>query len=336
MSRDARHRPVRLREHPFLGLLLSCFPPDFRAKYGRDIAEAAESERVHSRYAGQQLGPVRFWIETSCDLLTSALRLWVAELAHALALTARSPVGAVSVSVSLSTPGGPTMRYELETTANERFKKRATGHVWTGLIAATVIHFAVLGFFPEFTTADVWAADAEPPITMVPPQVDMPEPPADIARPAEPRIAVDALDTDVTIPAITDSWTTTPELPPPPTSSGDTDDLGAVWLGPSMTRPALKNGAEVQRALRSEYPVILRDAGIGGTAVLVLLVDASGRVADASVDGTSGYAALDRAAIAVARTMEFAPALNRDKALAVWVRIPVTFEVQDGRLHFSV
>jgi len=37
---------------------------------------------------------------------------------------------------------------------------------------------------------------------------------------------------------------------------------------------------------------------------------------------------LDQAALTVADTYEFTPALNRDKKVKVWVQFPITFEVR--------
>ena len=43
------------------------------------------------------------------------------------------------------------------------------------------------------------------------------------------------------------------------------------------------------------------------------------------VEQSSGHQALDDAALRVAPVFRFTPALNRDKAVPVWVRFPITF-----------
>lgn len=91
--------------------------------------------------------------------------------------------------------------------------------------------------------------------------------------------------------------------------------------------PALLNGAEVQRALERSYPPLLRDAGIGGTAQLTLLVDETGRVTHATLKQSSGQAALDDAALRVAPLMRFSPARNRDQRVKVRVLVPMVFRV---------
>ena len=41
---------------------------------------------------------------------------------------------------------------------------------------------------------------------------------------------------------------------------------------------------------------------------------------------TSGHAGLDAAALKVVTVAKFSPAMNRDKTVAVWVSMDITFE----------
>jgi protein TonB len=96
---------------------------------------------------------------------------------------------------------------------------------------------------------------------------------------------------------------------------------------PMTVRPTLTNSEEVQRVLMREYPAVLRDAGIGGAPVLWLYIGTNGRVERTQVQETSGFEALDAAAANVAEVMRFTPAQNRDQTVAVWVQIPIRFQV---------
>jgi TonB family protein len=96
---------------------------------------------------------------------------------------------------------------------------------------------------------------------------------------------------------------------------------------PMSVRPQLQNIEAVQQTLVREYPAMLRDAGIGGAPVLWIHIDVAGAVDDTRVYETSGYEALDQAAMNVARAMQFSPALNRDQRVPVWVQIPIRFQV---------
>jgi protein TonB len=96
---------------------------------------------------------------------------------------------------------------------------------------------------------------------------------------------------------------------------------------PMTVRPQLLNADEIQRVLMREYPAVLRDAGIGGAPVLWLYIGTDGTVQRTQVQETSGFEALDQAAANVAEVMRFTPAQNRDQTVAVWVQIPIRFQV---------
>jgi TonB family protein len=101
--------------------------------------------------------------------------------------------------------------------------------------------------------------------------------------------------------------------------------MAAPTFTPYTEKPILANQAATRRALQRSYPPMLRDAGIGGTTTVWFLIDEEGGVLERRVARTSGYEALDVAALDVAEAMEFSPALNRGRAVPVWVQIPVSF-----------
>jgi TonB family protein len=105
----------------------------------------------------------------------------------------------------------------------------------------------------------------------------------------------------------------------------DLSSSEAPAFTPMTVRPELKNPPEVQRALIRSYPPLLRDAGIGGTPVIWFYIDEEGRVNKLQLSRSSGYPALDQAAMSVASIMQFSPAINRDKKVAVWMEIPISF-----------
>jgi TonB family protein len=72
---------------------------------------------------------------------------------------------------------------------------------------------------------------------------------------------------------------------------------------------------------------MLRDAQISGTVVVWIFIDVDGIVGNTLVQTPSGYAELDEAALSVARTMRFSPALNGEQRVAVWLSLPITFRV---------
>ena len=94
---------------------------------------------------------------------------------------------------------------------------------------------------------------------------------------------------------------------------------------PMSVEPMMLNRPQVARALLEAYPPELRDRGVGGTTILQLRVGTEGRVLDRMVQKSSGYAAMDEAALRVVDLMRFEPARNRDQRVPVWVSQRATF-----------
>jgi len=209
-------------------------------------------------------------------------------------------------------------------TANDRFKKSFNNWFWGSIIVATVAHFALFALFPNMTAEDVSYASEELETIELPPEVEIPPPPEQIARPATPVVAEADVEEDITIAPTTFEDNPVEDLPPPPEEGGQ--DLSAQpTFTPYTVKPDIKNRSEVQRALEREYPPLLRDAGIGGTVLVWFFINEEGRVEQTQVRESSGQRALDQAALDVADVMEFTPALNRDKRVPVWISLPITF-----------
>lgn len=97
---------------------------------------------------------------------------------------------------------------------------------------------------------------------------------------------------------------------------------------PFTTAPDLTNRVEVVSALEREYPAALREAGTGGSANVWLFINASGELQDMRIQESSGHPELDQAALRVAASMQFTPALNRGEPVPVWVAFPITFQAR--------
>lgn len=110
-------------------------------------------------------------------------------------------------------------------------------------------------------------------------------------------------------------------------------DATDVAAGPRFTpftqRPELVNRTEVQALLAAHYPPLLRDAGIGGQALVWFFIDETGKVGKVQINRSSGHEALDRAALEIGSAMKFQPARNRDAPVPVWIAIPIVFATQD-------
>ncbi len=215
----------------------------------------------------------------------------------------------------------------LRETANDRFKKTFNSWFWGGVSVATVIHFMLFALFPELTAADVSFGVNEMESIELPPEVEIPPPPEQIQRPAVPVVATQELEEDITIAPTTFEENPIDKLPPPPSDASRLGDRPVFT--PFTVRPEIKDRRKALRIVERAYPRLLRDAGIGGTVNVWVFIDTRGIVKNAQVQKSSGNRALDDAALAAAKKFEFTPALNRDKRVAVWVAIPITFAVRN-------
>ena len=92
-------------------------------------------------------------------------------------------------------------------------------------------------------------------------------------------------------------------------------------------RPRIVNPGVVAETLIRLYPPLLRDAGIGDTVNVRLLIDRSGRIREAVINEPSRHREFNEAALDVVRVMRFTPAYNGPHRVSLWVALDVTFEV---------
>ena len=213
-------------------------------------------------------------------------------------------------------------------TANDRFKRSFGSWFWSSMITATVFHFLIFQFWPT-QTADNFAYTAdEPMVVYIPPELEIPPPPETISRPATPVMSLADIDDEITIAPTTFDENPVDELAPPPTNDRAVNLSDNPVFTPMTVTPEIKNRDEVQAALIREYPTILRDSGIGGTAVVWFFISEEGLVLDRRVSQSSGHTLLDEAALEVADVFRFTPALNLERIVQVWIQFPIIFEVR--------
>jgi len=161
----------------------------------------------------------------------------------------------------------------------------------------------------------------------LPPEIEIPPPPEQIQRPANPVVTDAQIDEDITI-APTTFEDNLPDDLPPPREEGAVDISDQPTFTPFTVAPEVRNRQAVGRALEREYPSLLRDAGIGGTVLMHFFINETGELENVLVAESSGHQALDDAALRVAQVFEFTPAMNRDQQVPVWIQIPVTFQTR--------
>ena len=221
-----------------------------------------------------------------------------------------------------------TLSHAYAPTANDRLKDGFELRLALSFIAAVALHTLVFQLWPA-VQVEPWTFDTRVMDVVSADLYDLPPDPAPIVRPAFP-VASAAVGDLADVPPVFD-WKAVAELPPPPAAAPTGTVANDVPFFPRTVEPSLLNPAEVQRALMREYPPVLRDAGIGGQVNLLVHIDALGNVLETRLGGTSGMASLDEAALRVADVFRFRPALNRDRPVEVWIRLPVTFQVRAPR-----
>ncbi len=77
------------------------------------------------------------------------------------------------------------------------------------------------------------------------------------------------------------------------------------------------------------YPRRAKRRGYEGVVVLEVRVDKQGRPSDIRVVTSSGYGLLDRAAERAVRQWVFEPAFRGEEKIAMWVQVPVRFQLTD-------
>ncbi len=210
-------------------------------------------------------------------------------------------------------------------TANDKFKRTSGDWTMIGMLLAVGLHLALFVFVRPFEAEDLGVVAEELTALNLPPEVKIPPPPEQIARPATPRVADFDMSPDITIEKTDFSAFTSAEDLPPPAPSEDPSDRPTFI--PRDTDPVLQDQSSIVALLERSYPENLKNAGIGGTVVFWLFVDENGTVANYEIKTSSGNTLLDQAAVPVVTQMRFSPAMSRDKPVGVWVDQPVTFEV---------
>jgi protein TonB len=100
--------------------------------------------------------------------------------------------------------------------------------------------------------------------------------------------------------------------------------LGAEGPGSLTSFAVPKGGYQMKPA----YPETARRAGAEGISFLRFEIKEDGTVGRITVEKSAGHGDLDRAAIAAVQRWRFEPARRGAQAVAVWVTLPVRFELR--------
>ena len=145
-------------------------------------------------------------------------------------------------------------------------------------------------------------------------QIEKPPPPA---RPSVPVESEDEdIADDLTIEETDlDSFEAWDAPPPPPE-------------GPRVKFIPYDDPPQPLSSIRPVYPEIAQEAGIEGTVVVQVFVDKKGRVQDTLILKGIPNTGLDEAAVMAIKKTRFRPAKQRERAVGVWISIPVNFRLK--------
>ena len=145
-------------------------------------------------------------------------------------------------------------------------------------------------------------------------QIEKPPPPA---RPSVPVESEDEdIADDLTIEETDlDSFEAWDAPPPPPE-------------GPRAKFIPYDDPPQPLSSIKPVYPEIAQEAGIEGTVVVQVFVDKKGRVQDTLILKGIPNTGLDEAAVTAIKKTRFRPAKQRERAVGVWISIPVNFRLK--------
>ena len=145
-------------------------------------------------------------------------------------------------------------------------------------------------------------------------QIERPPPPARPSIPieSEDEDLADDLTIEETDLSDFEAW----DDPPPPPS------------GPQVKFIPYDDPPVPLTPIRPKYPEIAQEAGIEGTVFIQAFIDKKGRVIETTIIKGIPNTGLDEAAIEAIRKTRFRPAKQRERAVGVWISIPVNFKLK--------
>ena len=138
--------------------------------------------------------------------------------------------------------------------------------------------------------------------------------------PARPSIPVPSDDEDIaddlTLDELDFDDFSNLDAPPPPPS------------GPKVVFIPYDDTPVAMSPIRPRYPEIAQEAGIEGVVVVQAFIDEKGRVKETLILKGVPNTGLDEAAMEAIRKTRFRPAKQRERAVGVWISIPVNFRLK--------
>lgn len=212
------------------------------------------------------------------------------------------------------------MAIALETiheSAHYRLRKHYNRFLFIGTLLAIILHGLAAYFSPPYTPHPYQLRERRLTAVDLPDEIVIPPPPEAIQRPELPQeaeISEEASEEETLAPTTFDPFA--PPVQPDVSGSGSADVFVAFDEPP-----------EPVHMVPAAYPELARQAEAEGTVQLLVTIDETGRVVDATVQSSNAIESLERAAIQAAFQWLFKPAKQRDKPVKVRIVIPFRFSL---------
>lgn len=215
-------------------------------------------------------------------------------------------------------------------TANDRLKSLWGARLSASILAAALLHAAVLVLWPAAEPRSQSVSRGETPRVValrVPGAHEVGRGPVEIAAPELPTVEELHLDLplDAAGPLPTFSDPALEEPIVPALLSVRDEWLDYESFAPILIAPFIRNRTEMRSFLERNYRPILEFSGVQGVVELHFWIDESGGVFRAEVAESSGSRSLDRLAMRLSRILRFSPAMRLGRPVRVLVRLPISF-----------
>ena len=217
--------------------------------------------------------------------------------------------------------------------SNQRLLLTAGAVLLHGIMAIVIWHSSTMPVLPPepapLMVSLITNEVVQPPPKQPEVEPPKPVPPKPVLTPkVQPTVVASArtpTPQDMVVPAA-------PEPPPPapavPTQSAQPTAPISTAPEPAPLPPKILPSSAVGYLVEPKlaYPPASLELGESGMATLEVLVDEQGRVKDVSVNKSSGYPRLDRAAVTAMRSARFKPYVENGVPRSVRVLAPINFK----------